>query len=333
MQTRPHILLIRLKSIGDILFTRPAAHSIRSAFPDARICFLTSKQNAPLLEGFRDVDETIAIDKSRYRAWNPKGVVQETWGLLGRLRQRKFSLVIDFQGYGETALLSRLSFAPQRWGSLYSMGRRWAYTRAVARQPRMHPAEWNLEFLKRCGLSGADVRNEFDLSGAVLDEAARQFAAFGLRPDRPTLFIQPFTSTPHKNWPLERYLEIARQWRQKDFQILFGGGPSDTGLLQSVRDAGYVVASGSSLLLSAGLMKLSTLILGADTGMLHVAVAMGKRVVMLMTTSAPGSCHPFRHSDWAVTPRGGPAQPVSTIDAGQVFEACERGLTEAVREH
>jgi ADP-heptose:LPS heptosyltransferase len=45
--------LIRLKSIGDILFTLPAVNVIRENFPSAKIAFLTSKENAPLLQGFR----------------------------------------------------------------------------------------------------------------------------------------------------------------------------------------------------------------------------------------------------------------------------------------
>src|ERR1039458_6823951 len=122
-----NILLIRFKSIGDILFLLPSVHRIRDNFPGAKITFLTSRENASLLEGFREVDEVITLDRARFQSGNPAAIVAEAFSLLRRLRCGKFSLVVDFQGYGETAWLAWLSGAPQRWGGGYSPGRRWAY--------------------------------------------------------------------------------------------------------------------------------------------------------------------------------------------------------------
>ena len=129
MDARENILLIRLKSIGDILFTLPAVHAVRENFPSAKITFLVSKENASLLHGFRDVNEVIAIDRAALRSGNPLKMTSEFFNLLRWLRTGVFSLVVDFQGYGETAWLARWTSAPQRWGSVYSTGRKWAYTR------------------------------------------------------------------------------------------------------------------------------------------------------------------------------------------------------------
>ena len=99
MDANENILLIRLKSIGDIVFTLPAVHRVREAFPEARISFLVSKEYAPLLEGFRGVDNVIALDRSRFRRPNPGLIIAQTFSLLRELRQSRFSLAIDFQGY------------------------------------------------------------------------------------------------------------------------------------------------------------------------------------------------------------------------------------------
>src|ERR1019366_1302612 len=173
----PSILLIRLKSIGDILFTLPAAHAVREAFPGSKITFLTFKQNAPLIQGF-----------------SPAAILIETFPLLRRLRAAKFSLSVDFQGYGETAWLAWLSRASQRWGNVYSSGRRWAYTRGLTHNSLIHPVDWNLSLLDQCGLHPAKILNQFTLPDHALDEARRVLGALGLDPARPLLFIQPFTS-------------------------------------------------------------------------------------------------------------------------------------------
>ena len=141
-------------------------------------------------------------------------------------------------------------------------------------------------------------------------------------PAKPTLFIQPFTSTSHKNWPLDRYLAAAGLWQRRGLQVLFSCGPAERTALEPAREAGFPTSAGTSLLVTAGLMKLSTLILGGDTGLLHLAVAMDQRVIMMMNSIGPGSAYPFQHPDWTVTPANG--QSVAAISTDAVDEACGR---------
>jgi ADP-heptose:LPS heptosyltransferase len=326
MESEPNILLMRLKSMGDVVFTLPAVHLLRESFPRAHITFLVSAENAPLLEGFREVDETLALNRARFRSGNPLHIWRETATLLRRLRRGRFSLVVDFQGYGETAWLAWLSRAPQRWASVHSTPRHWAYTRSLPCNDHIHPIEWYLSLLQQCGLRPGTVRNEFVLPDKALDEARRFFAAHQLALDCPTLFVQPFTSTPAKNWPLDRYCALARFWRERGRQVLFGGGPSERAALEPVRQAGFPVSAGVPLLVSAGLAKLCALTVSADTGLLHLAAAMGKRVVAIIPSTAPGNKYPFQHPEWAVTPPVG--VDVSGIGAEAVIAACESALSE-----
>ena len=318
MATPKNILLIRLKSIGDILFTLPAVHTVRENFPGAKITFLASHENAPLLRGFREVNNVIAIDRAQLR--NPFRAAPEFFRLLRSLRAEKFSLAVDFQGYGETAWLSWWTGAPERWGSVYVAGREWLYTRGAWRSHKIHPAEWNLSLLRQGGLRTGKIRNEFVLPADALEKARRFFQTNKLDEYKTTLFIQPFTSSPQKNWPLENFLKLGWHWRSRGVQVLFGGGVSERDALEPARAAGFPITAGAPLLVSAGLTKLSTLTIGGDTGLLHLAVAMGKRVVMLMRSIVPGSTHPFQHADWAVTPPAG--KTVSEIQFNIVIEAC-----------
>jgi len=109
-------------------------------------------------------------------------------------------------------------------------------------------------------------------------------------------------------------------------QVVFGGGPADRAALEPARAAGFVVASDNPLLVSGGLTKLSTLVVGADTGLLHLAVALGRRVVMLMRSNAPGTSHPFQHPDWALASPSGKSAAEIPVDA--VMAACERAFSE-----
>jgi ADP-heptose:LPS heptosyltransferase len=295
-----NILLIRLKSIGDVVLTLPAVNAIRENFPSAKITFLTSKENVPLLRGFREVNEAIALDRAALRGGNPLKMAGECLRLLRRLRAGKFSLAVDFQGYGETAWLTRMTGAPRRWAHVHRAGRGWAYTQSIEQIPTVHPAEAHLHLLSRCGLRTGTVRNQFVLPEAALNEARAWFTEHRLDSTKSTLYIQPFTSGAHKNWPLENYIAAARHWRSHGAQIIFGGGPSDSAALEPARREGFAISAGVPILVTGGLMQLSTLVLGGDTGALHLAVAQGKRVLMLLHQDAPGSPLPFQHSDWVV---------------------------------
>lgn len=326
MEITQRILLIRLKSIGDILFTLPAVHAVHENFPDARLHFLVSQENAALLRGFSEIDEVIPLDRAVYSSRNLKAICGGTFQLLRQLRRQNFSHVIDFQGFGETELLSWWTGAPERWGCVYNRSRGWLYTRGVRRNDRLHLADWNLSLVEQCSLRVGRIRNEFDLPEDALAEARRFFAAHGLDAARPTLFLQPFTSSPHKNWPLENFLALARHWQARGWQVLFGGGPSERTALEPARAAGFPVAAGTPLLVSAGLVKLSTLTVGGVTGLMHLAVAMQKRVLMLIGHPAREPGFPYQHRDWAVTPPSDGS--VSEIRTDAVIEASARAVSE-----
>ena len=325
MNPPENILLIRLKSIGDVVLTLPAVHAVRDHFQSSKITYLTSRENAPLLRGFSNIDEVIPLDRAAFQSGNLKTACATAVKLLRDLRRRKFSLAIDFQGYGETEFFSWWSGAPERWGCVYRPSRGWFYTRGVRRNNDIPIADWNLSLLRQCGFRVGEIRNEYALPEDALAEARKFFAANHLDENRPTLFLQPFTSSPWKNWPLENFYELARHFHSRGTQIVFGGGPSERAALEPAQGMGFIVAAGTPLLVSAGLMKLSTIVVGGVTGLLHLAVAMQKRVVMLVGPAhEPG--FPYQHHDWGITPSTG--ENVSEIKIGAVIEACARAFSE-----
>ncbi len=327
MKPVENILLVRLKSIGDVLFTLPAVLAVRDQFPAARLHFLVARENAELIRGFAAIDEIIVLDRRMFSAGSPLTTIRDAATLIRQLRQPHFDLAIDFQGYGETEGLAYFSGAPERWGNVYKPSRGWTYTRTSVRNTATHPVEWNLALLRAGGMVPKIIRNEYRLPAEFLNTAVDFFLANGLSPRQSTLFLQPFTSNVEKNWPLEKFVELARHFRQRGLQIIFGGGPADRGRLESVRAAGFCVAAGTPLMVSAGLMQLATVVIGGDTGLLHLATAMGRRVVMLMHSNLPGTCHPFQHPDWAVI--SGPSRKVAEIPLASVIAASDAALSPA----
>jgi ADP-heptose:LPS heptosyltransferase len=298
MKQRTNILIIRLRSIGDIVLTLPAVHALREHYPDARITYLTRSSNAALLEGFKDVDEVLTLNQKAIKS--PRRALPELFRLIYRLRAGKFSVVVDLQSYGETAWFSWLTGAPNRWGTIYSRGRKWAYTRSIARKGELHPIERDLLLLRTCGVEISEPENQFSIPDDAITQAKALFEKSNLDPQKPSLYIQPFTSNEVKNWPFENYLAVAEYWRDQGIQVLFGGGPNDSKNLELAREKGFPAFSNTPLLVTAGLMHLSSLIIGGDTGMIHLAMAQNKCVLMLINGCSPGQANLYQHEEWVI---------------------------------
>ncbi len=316
-----NILFIKWKSMGDVVFTLPAIGMLRANFPDAKITYFTLVEYEPIAAAFSQVDEVLALDRGIYKRKNFVAMGRTTRELLRRLRRGHFSMVIDSQCYTETAALAWFTRAPQRWG--FQLGRRlrrWAYTHSLPRPDDYHPVDANLKLLAQFGLKPVFADNEIRLPAKSREDACAFLAQHGLGAAGKTVFIQPFTSAWHKNWPLENFLAVADDCRSKGVRVIFGGGPKERELLQPAIAAGFPVCAGLPLVTVAGIVNQATLVLGGDTGVLHLAAAMGRHVLMLFKPYGPGSTGPYGHPDWIIPPPEG----------GRVQDIPIKGVTEAI---
>lgn len=310
--------------MGDVVFTLPAVNLVRENFPDAHITFLTAAENRAIVEQFDAVDEVLSLDRQIFKQRHYGKGCSMLYELLKKLRSSNFCLSIDLQSYGETALLTRFTGAKDRWAWVIgNKFRRHAYTQVTARSDRLHPVDINLEMLTQFGLKTAPVRNEIRLSSCGRDEACQFFKDHGLDINLPTFVIQSFTSAPHKNWPLENYLAVAEEWRNRGYQIIFSGGPREAQLLEPAKRAGFPICI-APIATVCWLMKLSRLVIGGDTGLLHLGVAIGKRVVVLMAPDGARTPIPYGHVKWVVwTPTG---NDIKGITINSVNGAIEKAL-------
>src|SRR5213082_2689309 len=132
------ILLIRLRQIGDVVFTTPAIRALRQRFPLAHITYIVEPDAAPVVE--RNPHITDVIVAARHRA--PLQLAADL-DLARRLQSRRYDLAIDFHGGPRSSLLTWLSGAPVRLG-YEVVGRSWMYTKRVPR-PRRHRPRHSVE--------------------------------------------------------------------------------------------------------------------------------------------------------------------------------------------
>src|SRR3982074_404865 len=105
------ILLVRLRQIGDVVFTTPAIHALRARFPDAHLAYIVEPAAAPIVAHNPHLNEVIVAPRAR----GVRGVADDI-ALGRRLRAERFDVAIDFHGGPRASLLTWLSGAPLRIG-------------------------------------------------------------------------------------------------------------------------------------------------------------------------------------------------------------------------
>jgi ADP-heptose:LPS heptosyltransferase len=325
-----NILIIRRGAIGDIIFTLPAYYMLRTNFPNSKISFLVKDIYSPILKGFPGLDEILLVNNKILSSKNILNIGKMSIDLFHTMRNNNYQLVVDFAGHGEQAFFLWVSGIKHRWGLIKARKpiRQWFYTNSTIRETDVHVIDQHLNLLKQGGLTPSPVKNHYVIPQDSLDKAKGLFKNWGLSHQKPTIFIQPFTGDgiSGKIWPLERYLNLAEYWQKQGVQILFGGGPSERQKLTEVAERFPVAAGQADFITSVGLTTLSSIVIGGDTGLLHAALAAGKRTVMVVGPTNYQLIGPYRKPEWAVRPQSGTS--IETISVEQMITATQKALNE-----
>jgi heptosyltransferase-1 len=288
-------LIVKLGSLGDLVFTLPAVAALRQAHPEARIDWVVERRWYPLIEGNPDVTNVVILDRGSagsflFTAW--------------RLRTARYTCAIDFQGLYKSALLAWLAGAPVRIGFTTRFAREPAsallYTRRIA-PAGAHMVDQNMSLVVPFG--AMDSHYHFPLRVRPQAEARLlvKLAEHGLDE---FFVLSPGGGWRSKCWPPERYGELHRELaRRTGLRGVISFAPGERELAESVRrTAGSpepaVVDMDVAQLIA--LVRRARFLVSGDSGPLHLAVAFGTPVVGLYGPTAPERNGPFRAGDIVV---------------------------------
>ena len=340
------ILLVRLSSLGDILHALPALRSLRSAFPEARIDWLVEQRMKFLLRAVPGIDEIHAVDTRawRKRPWSIQAAV-DFWGLVRRLRARRYDLALDFQGLLKTGLLSYLSGAKCRLGFSRELVRErpahWFYTRTLDRpHAGAHVVRLNLALAQAAG--GHEVSLLSPLQTAEEDLCAIEIL-LGKEQLSSYVIINPGGGWATKRWSAASYGQLAgRIQRELDLAVAVTTGPDEEHLYHEIRKHSGNPAPRHFPVSFRQLIPLclkASLFIGGDTGPFHLACALGTPVVGIFGPTSPERNGPISGNDESVVHllhcsfcygRACPTQnECMDISVDEVFEAVTRRLARA----
>ena len=275
------VLVIRLSALGDVIHTIPAVVALRDRYD---ISWIVESPYRELVELVANV-KTIPVTLRKYRT------------LPTAIRSvRGFDVAIDFQGLIKSAVIARISGARERIGFhrdfIKEKPAAWFLNRHVRIDPSMHVVDWNL------ALAGVDEAPSLDFTS---------FARGDFPEYRDAIVLLPGAGRPNKIWPAERFRDLAKRIGDRAIAVW---GPGEEELARKI---GGRVAPRTTLRELASILQHAQLVIGADTGPLHLADALGTRVVGLY-----GPTNPKRNG-----PYGQLRRCVSTFETSKRMESIE----------
>lgn len=290
--TSPRILITRLSAIGDCILTLPLACAVRAHFPHAFLAWTIEPAAAKLIGQHRAVDEFIVVPKGWFKSY------QRIRAFRTQLQTKKFDYVLDPQSLTKSSLLGRLSGAPRRIGFTSPRGRELApwLNNECLDVGQGHLVDATLRLLEPLGVCEPSVRFDVPVEPRLETETGRYIGEAHL--SHGYAVINCAASCPARVWPADRFGRVARHLGERYglTSVVTWAGTKEEDMANRVvaKSGGHaILAPQTSLPELAAIQRHARLMIGSDTGPLHLAAAVGTPCLGLYGPTPPERSGPY----------------------------------------
>jgi heptosyltransferase-3 len=293
-QPARQILFITLSNIGDAILTTPALMAVHRTYPEALIDIVGDARSIDVFLHCPFRDQLVL----KYKGNSPGNLI----ALIRRLRQRRYDLVVDLRTDG--------------FASLLRSKRR--MTKRAARPTGPHSAQQHLAVVSSLG--GEDPpATQIWLNDDLRDRAASRLQPFR---DQRILAMGPGARWAPKIWPADHFVEIATRVADRfDVAVLLGSEqdrPACDAIEDQLGSSCLNLCGKMEILDAAAILELSTVFIGNDSGLGHIASAVGTPTVTVFGPGQPERYHPWGPGNlWLTSPTG----EVADVPADAVEQA------------
>ncbi|HEV2830166.1 MAG TPA: glycosyltransferase family 9 protein [Pyrinomonadaceae bacterium] len=291
-QAVERVLVVRLRSIGDTVLATPSLFALKRFLPQLRLDILLEDWVAPVLSGFPHVDNVITLERkstaSRAR-------------VARQLRANRYDVVYNLHGGTTATLLTRASGAKHRVGySTYQYARLHNELSPASSvlwgRDKTHSVEQQLALL---GWTGVPVSDRPATKLAVTNEAAANISArleaAGLR-DQPFAVIHPAAAFATKQWAADKFGRVAEHLMGQGLPAIAIITPTEKPIIDEMNSHAATPAQAFmdlSLPEITALLARARLFIGNDSGIAHIAAAVGAPSVVIFGSSNTAHWRPW----------------------------------------
>ncbi len=315
---------MRYRFIGDTILTVPFLRNLRRAFPSAVIDLMVAPYSSDVLAGIPYVDSMVVYDPPTKHA-DSRGQHRSAAArirFLAALRKARYDKVYVLKRSFSSAAIAFLTGARERIG-FDTEGRGVLLTRRVAYRHDVHEVENFLAVLRADGVPVTDDHLEAWLSPGEQAAADAFLAGQGFAGDAPLVGIHPFTANPGRAWHPDNFIEVANLLQERfGARIVVFGGPRDRDLAAPF--AGGIVPRPVMAVGTGGLrdtmalLSRCALLVCNDSGVMHLAAAVGTPLVAIFGPQSPVKFGPWGR-DCVVVYKRFPCSPCKQ----KFFQECQ----------
>ncbi|MFV8572392.1 glycosyltransferase family 9 protein [Marinobacter sp. SBS5] len=290
------ICILRLSAIGDVTHVIPVVLSLQEQLPGVQITWVIGKIEAKLIGDLPGV-EFIIFDKKAGR--------QGYADLRQQMKGRKFDALLHMQVALRANLAAALIPAKIKVGydkarskDLHSL----FINKRIAPAPQQHVRDCLASFLEPLGLKAAPPQWHIPLS-----DADHEFARSHLAADRKNLIISPCASHTLRNWPAERYAQLADYAIEAyGMKVILVGSPAPfeaeycTAIESAMKHMAHNICGKDTLKQLTAMMSEADLVVAPDTGPAHIASSVNTDVLGIFAASNPNRSGPYNSLKWCV---------------------------------
>ena len=290
------ICLLRLSALGDVTHVVPLVRTLRQAWPGVELSWVIGGGEHRLLDGLAGV-EFIVYDK--------KTGLAGMRALRRALHGRRFDALLQMQVAARANLLS--AFIPARRRIGYDRSRSkdlhgLFINERIPDRPGIHVLDAIGSFCEPLGLRQDTVRWDLPVPDEARAWAAAQWPADGT----PTLLISPCSSHVRRNWFADRYAAVADHAAAQGWRVVLCGGRSRLeretadAILAAMQAPALDLVGKDTLKQLPALLERAELVMTPDAGPMHIANAMGAKVLGLHAASNPARSGPYSDRRYCV---------------------------------
>ena len=304
------ILLIKPSAVGDIVHTIPVLVRLRERYPEARIDWFVTPENADLVRHHPDLSNVVLFDRRRYarfgREWfATKGMLN----LLRTLRGGRYDLVVDLHGQLRSALFTVATGAPVRVGFERTREGAWlVYSHHIPLlAQQVHAVDRYLWLGRVLGFEAGVPDFRIYLPESIDARLDELLSAHGMARGRDggqsLALLVPGTVWETKHWRVDGFAGVARHLLRSGFQVVLAGAPKDRARCRQVAAlCGEVcdLSGQTTLAEMIALVRRAAVCVTNDSGSMHLATALDRPLVSIFGPTNPVLTGPYGRSDAVV---------------------------------
>jgi len=285
------VLLVRLRSIGDTVLSTPSLYALRRFLPNAQIDILIEDWVAPVLDGHPHVDNVVVLERG--------GVISRA-RVARQIRSTGYDVVYNLHGGTTATFLTRATGARHRVG-LKSYQYAHLHNHQAPSplvlwgQQKTHSVEQQLALLGWTGVPVTDRPRTHLAVTQKADDVINQRLAQGGLYDGDIALIHPATAFATKQWATQNFARVAEWLAERGLASVAVGAPEDREILKSLLEQAAVPITSLDLSLPevAALAARSRIFVGNDSGIAHIAAAVGTPSVVIFGSSNVAHWRPW----------------------------------------